>query len=70
MNRKKIYIITTCCGLAAIIIFEIVMYCFVGEDVLSEKGIMRTLWINFPIVILVLSFLRDFLIKKIYNDDK
>lgn len=68
MNRKKFYIITTCCGIAAIIIFEILMYCFVGEEVLSKKGIMRTVWINFPIVIFCLSILRDFIIKKIYKN--
>lgn len=64
MNKKKLYIVTTCCGIAIIIIFEIVMYCFVGEDVLSKKGIIRTLWIHFPIFIFLMSILRDFIIKK------
>ena len=71
MNKKKFYIVTTCFIIAVIVVFEFVMYCFVGEDILLKKGTMRTLWISFPIVIFGLSSLRDFIIKRIYkNDDK
>lgn len=56
--------------MAVIIIFEIAMYCFVGEAALSEKGIRRALWIGFPIVIFGLSVLRDLIIEKRYNNDK
>lgn len=74
MNKKKVYIITTCCLIAAVIAFQIIMYYIVGEEVLLEKGKIRTFWLSFPIVFLCLSFLRDFIIKKKYssidNEDK
>lgn len=71
MNKKKFYIISTCCIIAVLIIFEIVMYFCVGEDVLLEKGTMRVLWMGFPAIIIGLSLVRDYVIKKIYmNDNK
>ncbi len=69
MDFKKFYIITNCCFIAVIIIFEMAMYFFVGEDVLLGKGKMRVLWICFPIVIVGLSFLRDFIIKRKYKNN-
>ncbi len=70
MNKKKFYVISTCCLIAVLIVFEIVMYYFVGASVLLEKGKMRTFWIGFPTIIVVLSFIRDFVIMKKYaNQD-
>ncbi len=69
MNKKKFYIIFTCGLVAAVIIFQIVMYSFVGEDVLVRKGPMRVFWLLFPIVVLVLSFVRDIIIKRKYEDN-
>ncbi|MDD6729026.1 MAG: hypothetical protein PUE08_07410, partial [Eubacteriales bacterium] len=65
---KKFYLISTSIVVAVLVIFEIVMYFFVGEDALATKGIVRTIWIIFPIFILALSFLRDFIIKKHFDD--
>ncbi len=69
MNKKKFYIIFTCGLVAAVIIFQIVMYSFVGEDVLVRKGPMRVFWLLFPIVVLSLSFVRDIIIKRKYEDN-
>ncbi|MDE6386123.1 MAG: hypothetical protein K2L36_08295 [Eubacterium sp.] len=72
MSKKKFYIITTCCVIAVLIIFEFVMYHFVGEVALMEKGIMRMLWLSFPVIFVLLStFVRDYIIKRKYkhNDD-
>lgn len=69
MNKKKFYIIFTCGLVAAVIIFQIVMYSFVGEDVLLRKGPIRVVWLLFPIVVLVLSFVRDIIIKRKYEDN-
>ncbi len=69
MNKNKFYIIFTCSIVVVLIIFEIVMYCFVGVDALSKKGIMRIFWIIFPIVILGMSLLRDLIIKRKYGDN-
>ena len=72
MNKKKFYIITTCCLIAIFIIFQIVMYYAVGEEVLSRKGPVRTLWLFSPIVIMCLTFVRNLIMKRKYekNDKK
>ena len=71
MNKKKFYIIRTCCLIAIIIIFEIIMYYAVGEDVLSQKGTMRNLFILFPVMIAVPSLVIDFIGKKVIgNNDR
>ena len=67
MNKKRFYIITTCCIIAIFVIFEIAVYCLVGEDELIKNEKMRALWIGFPIVVVGLSFLRDLIIKKYMN---
>ncbi len=69
MNKKKFYIIFTCSLVAAVIIFQIVMYSFVGEDVLLRKGPIRVVWLLFPVVILIFSFVRDIIIKRKYEDN-
>ena len=72
MNKKKFYIITTCCMIAIFIIFQIVMYYAFGEEGLSKKGPVRTLWLFSPFIIVGFSFVRDFIIKRKYekNDKK
>lgn len=67
MNKKKFYIITTCCLIVAMIAFQMAMYYIVGEKTLLESGKMRSFWLFFPLVFLGLTFLRDFIIKKKYN---
>ena len=67
MNKKRFYIITTCCIIAIFVIFEIAVYYLVGEDELIKNEKMRALWIGFPIVVVGLSFLRDLIIKKYMN---
>lgn len=69
MNKKKFYIIFTCSIVAALIIFQIVMYYFAGEDVLLKNGKMRTIWLLFPAIIIGLSFVRDLIIKRKYEDN-
>ncbi|MDE7124129.1 MAG: hypothetical protein K2N83_01400, partial [Eubacterium sp.] len=65
MSKKKFYILTTCCLIAVLIIFEFVMYYFVGEEALLEKGKMRVLWLSFPVIFTLLStFIRDYIIKR------
>ncbi len=59
MNKKRFYIITTCCIIA--------IFVLVGEDELIKNEKMRALWIGFPIVVVGLSFLRDLIIKKYMN---
>ena len=44
MNKKRFYIITTCCIIAIFVIFEIAVYCLVGEDELIKNEKMRALW--------------------------
>lgn len=68
MSKKKFYIITTCCLIAVLIVFEMIMYYAVGEDVLLQKGPMRTLWICFSLFIVALSIVRDIIMKKIYKN--
>ena len=70
MNKKRFYIITTCCIIAIFVIFEIAVYCLVGEDELIKNEKMRALWIGFPIVVVGLSFLRDLIIKKYMNGNE
>lgn len=64
MNKKKFYIITTCCLVAILIVFQIILYCVVGEEELLKNTKLRVLWICFPTVIVILSFVRDYIIKK------
>jgi len=68
VTKKKFYIIFSCGLVAALIVFQIVMYSFVGEEILSSKGPMRVLWLLFPVVIIGLSFVRDIIIKRKYED--
>lgn len=68
--KKSFYIISTLLIVLILIVFEIVMYFFVGEEALMKKGELRTLWILFPAIILILSFLRDLIIKVKYKDNK
>lgn len=70
MNKKTFYILSTGFYIAILIIFEIVMYTCVGEDVLLQKGFLRNLWISFPTILLPLIFLRDFIIKKMNDNEK
>lgn len=70
MNKKTFYILSTGFYIAILIIFEIVMYTCVGEDVLSQKGFLRNLWIFFPLILLPLTLLRDFIIKKMNDNEK
>lgn len=70
MKKKSFYIISTLLIVLILIVFEIVMYFFVGEEALMKKGELRTLWILFPAIILILSFLRDLIIKVKYKDNK
>lgn len=68
--KKIFYIISTLLIVLILIVFEIVMYFCVGEEALMKKGELRTLWILFPAIILILSFLRDLIIKVKYKDNK
>lgn len=70
MNKKRFYIVSTCIIVAILVVFEIVMYCFAGEEILLQKGPIRTFWIIFPSVIIGLSFVRDLIIHKKFDNDK
>lgn len=70
MDKKKFYIITTCCIIAIVVIFEVALYYLAGEEELIRNEKMRILWIGAPVFMVGLSFLRDFIIQKIYNNKK
>lgn len=70
MNRKKFYIITTSVLLLLLIFFEIVMYCIFEEGQLTQNWLLKTLCGGFPIVIIILSFIRDYILKKYDNNNK
>lgn len=71
MDKKKIYIITTCRVISIFSIFQVVMYYAMGQEILLKKEAMRTIWILFLQIILYLSFVKDFIIKRKYeNNDK
>lgn len=69
MNKKKFYILTTCSMIAVLIIFQIVMYYVVGEDILMQKGPLRTFWILFTPFIISLSFVRNLIMKRKFKDN-
>lgn len=69
MSKKKFYIIFTCSIVVVLIIFEIIMHYFVGEDMLLKKGAIRTIWLLFPIIIISFTFVRDLIIKRKYEDN-
>lgn len=71
MSKKAILIIERCCAVAILIIFEIIMYFAVGEEILMQKGPMRIFWLLFPLMLCILSILAENMINKIYkNKDK
>lgn len=68
MSKKAILIIERCCAVALLIIFEIIMYFAVGEEILMQKGPMRTFWLFFPLILCILSILAENMINKIYKN--
>lgn len=61
---KKATIISNFCYIIILILFELFMYFFVGEDTLLQKGALRTIWIFFPMFIVILSIVTNLIIKK------
>ena len=51
MNKKQFYILTTCCLVALLVLFEVVLFIAFGGERLEQSG-----WV-------LLSFLRDYIIK-------
>ena len=67
MNKRSAYILSRCLCIAAIIIFQVVMYYAVGIETLSQKGTMRTFWLVFTGVIPNITILCDIFIEKKYK---
>lgn len=68
MNKKTAVIFSRFLIIAIFIVFEIVMYYAVGEEILLQKGPIRILWLVLTFLIPNLTFLSDFIINKIYKN--
>ncbi len=68
MNKKTAVIISRILIIAIFAAFEILIYYAVGEEVLFQKGSIRTLWLVLTFLIPNLTFLSDFIINKIYKN--
>ena len=63
MNKKQFYILTTCCLVALLVLFEVVLFIAFGGERLEQSGLVKWLCAGAPVLIVLLSFLRDYIIK-------
>lgn len=65
MNKKRFYTITTICLILILAISEIVIYNFAKACSLIGSSKITIIMVAIPIIIVALSFLRDFIINKL-----
>ena len=63
MNKKQFYILTTCCLVALLVLFEVVLFIAFGGERLEQSGWVKWLCAGAPVLSVLLSFLRDYIIK-------
>lgn len=68
MKKRTASILVRCIAVAAIIIFELVVYYVFGEESVMQRGALRTLWIIFPCAVVLLTIAADLIISKIYKN--
>ena len=70
MNKKQFYILTTCCRVALLVLFEVVLFIAFGGERLEQSGWVKWLCAGAPVLIVLLSFLRDYIIKVKFGGSK
>ncbi len=70
MNKKQFYILTTCCLVALLVVFEVVLFLTFGGEGLAQSGWAKWLCAGAPVLIVLLSFLRDYIIKVKFGGSK
>lgn len=68
MKKRTASILVRCIAVAAIIIFELVIYYVFGEESVMQRGTLRTLWIIFPCVAVLFTIAADLIIARIYKN--
>ena len=63
MNKKQFYILITGCLVALMLLFEVVVFIGCGSELLEQSGWVKWLCAGAPVLIVLLSFLRDYIIK-------
>lgn len=70
MSKKQFYILSTCVLVALLVIFEIVLVIALGGERLEQSGWAKWLCAGAPVLILLLSFLRDYILKVKFSSKK
>ncbi len=70
MNKKRFYILTTCCLVALLVVFEVVLFLTFGGAGLAQNGWAKWLCAGAPVLIVLLSFLRDYILKVKFGGSK
>lgn len=69
MSKKSIIILRVS-TIIVFIVFQIIMYFAVGEEVLIQKGTIRTMWLILTAVILILPTVIELVFRKIYKNNQ
>lgn len=68
MKKRTASILVRCIAVAAVIIFELIIYFVFGEESVMQRGALRTLWILFPCLVVLFTIAADLIIGRIYKN--